>query len=335
VTRHWQRKREVASHADDWLMTYADMITLLLCFFAIFVIVSTGRKNLPQKLSAPQALTVTAQIPPLVQQAQVLLPPVQPPAKLTDAARVDPPFPEVEHPVEAAAAAKAPPKTTESARWSRESGGGETAAAVPPGIVTPPRMITPPKPDEPPPQATAPAAAETAPVEAVVPPDQAPTETPPASLPEIVDHLKSTGAADIEQKGDRITTLEMSSAAFFDSGSASLSSAGKSILADVAVNLKSDRFEGYQITVEGHTDDSPINTAQFPSNWELSTARASAVVHFFLDQGVSAQKLRAAGYADTFPKLPNRDTKGNAIPENQAQNRRVVIKLEKIEKAEP
>jgi chemotaxis protein MotB len=63
-----------------------------------------------------------------------------------------------------------------------------------------------------------------------------------------------------------ITTLEISSAAFFDSGSALLSDAGKAILRDVAVNLMSARFRGYQITVEGQTDDTPINTAQFPSN---------------------------------------------------------------------
>ena len=113
-----------------------------------------------------------------------------------------------------------------------------------------------------------------------------------------------------------------------------MSEAGESILHEMATKLKSDEFKDYQITVEGHTDDAPISTSRFPSNWELSTARASAVVHFFLDQDIPARKLRAAGYADTFPKAPNRDANGDAIPENQAQNRRVVIKLEKIDKAE-
>jgi len=51
------------------------------------------------------------------------------------------------------------------------------------------------------------------------------------------------------------------------------------------------------------------------------------------DEGIPAHRLRAAGYADTFPKASNRDANGRAIPENQAQNRRVVIKLEKIEKS--
>jgi flagellar motor protein MotB len=154
-----------------------------------------------------------------------------------------------------------------------------------------------------------------------------------AALLEIVNRLKSQGPSSIEQ-GDRITTLQISSGAFFGSGSAALSNSGRAILKDVAVNIQSDKYKGYQVTVEGHTDDSPIRTIQFPSNWELSTARAAAVVHFFLQQGIPAQKLRAAGYADTFPVSPNRAANGKPIPENQARNRRVVIKLEKIEKME-
>ena len=121
---------------------------------------------------------------------------------------------------------------------------------------------------------------------------------------------------------------------FFASGSAALSNSGKAILKGVAANIQSDKYRGYQVTVEGHTDDSPISTLQFPSNWELSTARASAVVHFLLQQGILAPRLRAAGYADTFPLALNRDVDGIAIPENQARNRRVVIKLEKVDRAE-
>jgi chemotaxis protein MotB len=95
--------------------------------------------------------------------------------------------------------------------------------------------------------------------------------------------------------------------------------------------LKSANFQDYSITVEGHTDDVPIETNLFPSNWELSTARAASVVRALVANGIPAAKLRAAGYADIMPKAPNRDGAGRPIPENQAQNRRVVIKLEKIE----
>jgi len=243
-------------------MTYADMITLLLCFFAIFLSISIPKKSAPQKAEIVELVPL----------------PVRPTAlEPANSAKLD------ELPARPnAVRVKADPLSVET---------GETQS-------------------------------------------QTVVDIRPFAQSEIVDTLKSQGRADIEQKGDRITTLEISSAAFFDSGSAALSTSGESILRDVTVDLKSDKLKDYEITVEGHTDDTPINTSRFPSNWELSTARASAVVHFFLDQGIPARKLRAAGYADTFPKAPNRDANGNAIPENQTQNRRVVIKMEKIDKAE-
>jgi len=257
MMHHRERKRKRVSHTDDWLMTYADMITLLLCFFVVAALASISQKNTP-KIDAAQKVEITAQAPEPIEAHESLSDPVE-----------------------------------EKKMESSEPAEPEVGASV----------------------------------------DKTPEQVPPpASLPEIVDNLKSQGAANFEQKSDRITSLEISSAAFFDSGSAILSPTGKMILRDVAENLKSEKFKDYQVTVEGHTDDAPINTSLFPSNWELSTARAAAVVRFFLDEGISAQKLRAAGYADTFPKVSNRDSNGRSIPENQAQNRRVVIKLERIEK---
>ncbi len=229
-----QNKRNRVSHADDWLMTYADMITLLLCFFILFASTSIFKKK--------------------------------------DAA---------DHLAQ----------KEEKGQYTLPQSKSETVV------------------------------------------DKKSEETPTEdSLPEIVDNLKSQAGAKLEQDGDRITSLEINSAAFFGSGSATLSPTGKAILRDLATNLKAEKFQDYEVTVEGHTDDAPISTPLFPSNWELSTARAAAVVRFFLDEGIPAFKLRAAGYADTFPRAPNRDENDNAIPENQAQNRRVVIKLEKIEK---
>jgi len=278
VTRRRQRPRAAAGFVDDWLMTYADMITLLLCFFVIFLGVATARRHQPPVQQWVEAL---APGPQPVERPTVTLMPLQPWLKL----------PEPVHPTPVAALEPAPDIERNA------------AAADAPLSVTPPPDLA----------------------------DAAAASTP-ASLPALVDDLKARhAAADLEQKGDRITTLEMSSAAFFDSGSALLSDAGKAILRQVAVNLLSPRFEGYRITVEGHTDDTPISTAQFPSNWELSTARASAVARFLLEQRIPAERIRAAGYADTFPKAPNRDASGNPIPLNQAQNRRVVIKLEKID----
>ena len=75
------------------------------------------------------------------------------------------------------------------------------------------------------------------------------------------------------------------------------------------------------IQVEGHTDKNPINTAQFPSNWELSTARANSVLKLLLDLGFNPRHLSAAGYGEFFPI-----SEGDA-PIDLQQNRRIELKL--------
>ena len=85
----------------------------------------------------------------------------------------------------------------------------------------------------------------------------------------------------------------------------------------------------YVVRIEGHTDDVPIATSQFPSNWELSAHRASAVVRFLISRGVEADRMIAVGMADTQPKVPHRDDAGNPIVENRDINRRIVIKIER------
>jgi len=77
----------------------------------------------------------------------------------------------------------------------------------------------------------------------------------------------------------------------------------------------------------GHTDDAPINTPRFPSNWELSTARATGVVRFLISADVQPERLKAAGYADVRPKFRNRELFGEPIPENRTKNRRISIRL--------
>jgi chemotaxis protein MotB len=79
------------------------------------------------------------------------------------------------------------------------------------------------------------------------------------------------------------------------------------------------------IDVEGHTDDVPINTFKFPSNWELSSSRSASVVKEFTDLGLDTKIVRAIGHADSFPLKPNRDDSGVAIASNMAMNRRVDV----------
>ncbi len=115
---------------------------------------------------------------------------------------------------------------------------------------------------------------------------------------------------------------------FFERGSADLSEEAKKVLRDIAPILRaSQRF----IRVEGHTCDLPIRTARFPSNWELSVARATAVVRFLISCGVPADRLSAVGYGEYRPLVPNTNE------ENRRLNRRVDIVLlsEAAQKAEP
>ena len=240
------RRRAEDNGVDDWLMTYADMITLILCFFAIFLSISV-----PKKDAFKQA------------RAKVM----------EQFATLDP------------------------------SGAEEDSSDIQHGVPTSEKSLS--------------------------------------GLPSIVGSLNDNddnppppkyNKQYDEKPGDRISSIEMNSASSFALGSATLSDEGKKALDAVVATVQGDKLKDFTITIEGHTDDSPISTLQFPSNWELSTGRAAAVARYFLEHGVSAQRLRASGYADTFPKVANRDAAGKPIPANQAQNRRVVIKLEKIEK---
>ena len=92
-----------------------------------------------------------------------------------------------------------------------------------------------------------------------------------------------------------------------------------------ALNLLN--YYQFRVDVEGHTDNVPINTARFPSNWELSVARASEVVKFFIREGINGDRLKASGYADTKPVLPHVDEFGRDIVENRAANRRILIRI--------
>lgn len=117
-------------------------------------------------------------------------------------------------------------------------------------------------------------------------------------------------------------TIRFKGNVLFPTASADLSMDARPIFRKLAAEIKA---RPYRVDVEGHTDDRPVTTDQFPSNWELSGSRASSVVRFLLENQVQPDKLRAIGYADTRPLLPNKDESGNNIPENQAFNRRVEI----------
>ena len=124
----------------------------------------------------------------------------------------------------------------------------------------------------------------------------------------------------IEARGLVIRVLTDS--LLFSSGKATLDAKAGSLLGEISALLNVD--ETHPIDVEGNTDNVPIQSSQFPSNWELSTARASTVLRFLASHGVSPSRLTAVGYAEQRPIANNSTAAG------RARNRRVEIVMKRI-----
>ena len=116
----------------------------------------------------------------------------------------------------------------------------------------------------------------------------------------------------------RGVVLDISASSLFKAGEAALQPGALDVLRQVSAVLSKEELP---VEVEGHTDDIPIATVQFPSNWELSSARASSVVRMLIDNGVPAKRLAVVGLASNQPLAPNDST------ENRARNRRVTITI--------
>lgn len=110
--------------------------------------------------------------------------------------------------------------------------------------------------------------------------------------------------------------ISLSEAGFFSAGDASVSVDAETVIKTLAETLKDSQTP---IRVEGHTDSTPISSPRYPSNWELSTARASSVLARLLENGIAPERLSAAGYGGFQPVADN------ATIEGRAQNRRVDI----------
>ena len=112
--------------------------------------------------------------------------------------------------------------------------------------------------------------------------------------------------------------LEISDHILFAPGSAELKPEGLELLGQLAVMINDTRLN---MSVEGHTDNVPIHNAQYPSNWELSTARATTVTRYLIANNIAPGRVRAIGYADTHPRADNNTVEG------RESNRRVSIVL--------
>jgi chemotaxis protein MotB len=151
---------------------------------------------------------------------------------------------------------------------------------------------------------------------------EAAAEARAATFRNLVARLRSmidAGQLKVEIRGGRMI-IALPNDILFDSGRTDVKADGKAALAKVAQVLKAvgDR----DFVVAGHTDDVPIRTEMFPSNWELSTRRAVEVVHYLVAQGMNPKVLSAAGYGEYDPVAAN-DT-----PEHRGLNRRIEIVLQ-------
>lgn len=175
------------------------------------------------------------------------------------------------------------------------------------------------------------ATTQTATVASIVPPVPLPVpvpqpEAPPPPAP------KTLNGFPLDQLGGDIEVLmnedavrfRISSEILFESGAAALTGGGQPVLDRLIPLLNAD--PSLRLVVEGHTDGMPISSERFPSNWELSTARAASVARYLIERGVAPQRVQASGFADTRP-LAARDN-----PVDRVHNRRVELTMERSPK---
>ena len=120
--------------------------------------------------------------------------------------------------------------------------------------------------------------------------------------------------------------IRLASKDLFRSGDAQLSRSGRKTVDEISNSLLSI-VERYNLTcdIEGHTDDIPIRSYKFPSNWELSASRAANVLRQMIDSGIPKEQSRAIGFSDIRPIIEPRDSTGSLVKGARAANRRVEI----------
>jgi chemotaxis protein MotB len=175
------------------------------------------------------------------------------------------------------------------------------------GLPTPPRIVAPPKPAQPQPKA-----------DPVKQEQREKMKNVAKDIMEALAPLVREGKVRVLETS-RGVTIEIADSALFSVGQAQLNIESTRALRAVADVIATSDFP---VTIEGHTDNVPIKTAQFPSNWELSAVRATTVLRIFADAGVPPDRLTAIGYGETRPVEPNDSIEG------RARNRRVSIQID-------
>lgn len=144
-------------------------------------------------------------------------------------------------------------------------------------------------------------------------------------LKEVLNEMSISNSIRIENLTEGLI-LTASTTRFFSSASAKLYVEAEEILKQLA-NILKKKAVGFKIVVEGHTDDVPISTTKYASNWELSLLRASEVVRLFESHGIPHEALRPIGMSDIEPLIPIENLSGKELYRAREKNRRIVIKI--------
>ena len=160
---------------------------------------------------------------------------------------------------------------------------------------------------------------------------EAEEEDPDETLAQFEQHVLQTASEKIKNDfsirwNQKRLVLVLGERIAFNVGEADLLPDFQPTLKQIAEFISSQK--NYNVTVAGHTDDTPINTTQFPSNWELSAIRAVNVAKFMISNGVNPQRISTEGYSSYRPVNPN------TTAENRHTNRRVEITLIKAQENE-
>ncbi len=316
VTDPWEESGiEEGERRDSWLLNYIDILTLILTLFVLLLALQPKDQTSPQVERALMPPTEANAFLPGKDLMPVLPPPEVAPEDISLPSAADATASVLPEPADHAAAHHLPePPLTPPLLLPQGTGLLENTRH----LVTV-ELIMPPQPME---AVDEPVAAEetTAPL-----PTPAAEAASPAS--DLVARLEAAGLDERIQVSpqERGIHLEIRDNILFTPGSAVLTNQGRALLDELTLIFMPQE---YNISVEGHTDDRPISTARFPSNWELSTGRASQVARYLIDRGIGSQRLQAVGYADTRPISDNQTTEG------RTRNRRVSLVLE-IPKTHP
>lgn len=136
------------------------------------------------------------------------------------------------------------------------------------------------------------------------------------AVKDVAEQLKASASFEVHEEA-RGLVISIADTAIFAGGSADLKPEMRKALDAIGAKLAG---MNNRVHIEGHSDDIPISTPRFPSNWELSTARATNVLRYLSERsGLPPSRLAASGYGEHYPRVPN------TSPENRAKNRRVDI----------